>query len=80
MEMGNLIDSVPQLVEDAIAKGKSSEKIDLEFDHLEVHRCEISMGATGVHFIIHAEATAGIRLKKMKPGKRLRIKKRQREE
>ncbi len=80
LEMGNLIDSVPQLVEDAIAKGKSSEKIDLEFDHLEVHRCEISMGATGVHFIIHAEATAGIRLKKIKPGKRLRIKKRQREE
>lgn len=80
LEMGNLIDSVPQLVENAIAKGKSSEKIDLEFDHLEVHRCEISMGATGVHFIIHAEATAGIRLKKIKPGKRLRIKKRQREE
>lgn len=73
LDMGNLIDSVPQLVENAIATGKSSDKIDLEFDHLEIHGCEISMGPTGVHFIIHAEATAGIRLKKLKPGKRLRI-------
>jgi hypothetical protein len=79
LEMENLIDTVPLLVENAIAKGKSSDKIDLEFDHLEVHRCEISMGPTGIHFIIHAEATAGIRLKKIKPGKRLRIKKVQQE-
>ncbi|HLO37972.1 MAG TPA: DUF4403 family protein, partial [Lacibacter sp.] len=79
LEMKNLIDTVPLLVENAIAKGKSSDKIDLEFDHLEVHRCEISMGPTGIHFIIHAEATAGIRLKKLKPGKRLRIKKVQQE-
>lgn len=79
VDMGNLIDTVPQLVENAIARGKSSDKIDLEFDHLEIHRCEISMSATGVHFIIHAEATAGIRLKKIKPGKRLRIKKVQQE-
>lgn len=74
--MGHLIDSVPPLVENAIAIGKSSDKIDLEFDHLEIHGCEISMSPTGIHFIIHAEATAGIRLKKLKPGKRLRIRKR----
>ncbi len=73
--MGNLIDTVPQLVEAAIAKGKSSDKIDLQFDHLEVNHCEILMGAGGIHFMIHAEATAGIVLKKLKPGKRLRIKK-----
>lgn len=79
LDMGNLIDSVPQLVENAIAKGKSSDKIDLEFDHLEIHGCEISMGPTGVHFIIHAEATAGILLKKLKPGKRLRIRSRPQE-
>jgi hypothetical protein len=79
LEMKNLIDTVPQLVESAIAKGKSSDKIDLEFDHLEIHRCEILMGPRGVHFIIHAEATAGIRLKKLKPGKRLRIRKAQQE-
>ncbi|MEJ8818236.1 DUF4403 family protein [Lacibacter sp. H407] len=77
--MRALIDTVPQLVETAIAKGKSSDKIDLEFEHLAVHRCEISMGAEGIHFIIHAEATAGILLKKLKPGKRLRIKKAQKE-
>jgi Domain of unknown function (DUF4403) len=71
--MGHLIDSVPQLVENAIATGKSSDKIDLEFDHLEIHSCEIFMEPTGIHFVIHAEATAGIRLKKLKPGKRLRI-------
>jgi hypothetical protein len=75
--MRALIDTVPQLVETAIAKGKSSDKIDLEFEHLQVNRCEISMGAEGIHFVIHAEATAGIQLKKLKPGKRLRIKKAQ---
>lgn len=79
LEMRNLIDTVPQLVENAIAKGKSSDKIDLEFDHLEIHGCEILMGPRGIHFIIHAEATAGIRLKKLKPGKRLRIRKAQKE-
>jgi hypothetical protein len=75
MEMGALIDTVPQLVETAIAKGKASDKIDLEFDQLEVIQCDISMGPQGIHFVIHAEATAGIRLKKLKPGKRLRIRK-----
>ncbi|MBP6687845.1 MAG: DUF4403 family protein, partial [Lacibacter sp.] len=75
--MRALIDTVPKLVETAIAKGKSSDKIDLEFDHLEVKRCEISMGVKGIHFVIHAEATAGILLKKLKPGKQLRIKRKQ---
>lgn len=79
LEMGALIDTVPQLVETAIAKGKASDKIDLEFDHLEVIECEIQMGPQGIHFVIHAEATAGIRLKKLKPGKRLRIRKKTKE-
>ena len=79
VRMRALIDTVPQLVETAIAKGKSNDKIDLEFEHLAVHRCEISMGAEGIHFVIHAEATAGIVLKKLKPGKRLRIKKTKKE-
>lgn len=77
VKMRNLIDTVPQLVESAIAKGKSSDKFNLEFDHLAVNSCEISMGPRGIHFVIHAEATAGILLKKLKPGKRLRIKKAQ---
>lgn len=76
LKMDNLIDTIPKLVETAIARGKSSDKIDLQFNHLEVKQCEISMGAGGIHFIIHAEATAGILLKKLKPGKRLQIKKR----
>lgn len=77
VKMRNLIDTVPQLVESAIAKGKSSDKFDLEFDHLAVNSCEVSMGPQGIHFVIHARATAGILLKKLKPGKRLRIKKKQ---
>jgi hypothetical protein len=71
----SLIDTVPKLVENAIAKGKKGDKLELNFDELAVHDCEISIGAEGIHIIIHAEAKADVRLKKLKPGKKLHIRK-----
>lgn len=71
----SLIDTVPKLVENAIAKGKKGDKLELNFDELAVHDCEISVGAEGIHIILHAEAKADVRLKKLKPGKKLHVKK-----
>lgn len=73
--LGSLIDTVPKLVENAIAKGKKGDKLELNFDELAVHDCEISIGAEGIHIILHAEAKADVRLKKLKPGKKLHIRK-----
>lgn len=71
----SLIDTVPKLVENAIAKGKKGDKVELNFEELAVHDCEISIGAEGIHIILHAEAKADVRLKKLKPGKKLHIRK-----
>lgn len=71
----SLIDTVPKLVENAIAKGKKGDKLELNFDELAVHDCEISIGAEGIHIILHAEAKADVRLKKLKPGKKVHVRK-----
>ncbi|NCU04432.1 MAG: DUF4403 family protein [Chitinophagaceae bacterium] len=76
VELHSLIDTLPRLVENAIAKGNKSDKLELNFEELAIHHCEISTGAEGVHIIIHAEAKAAVRLKKLKPGKKLHIRKR----
>lgn len=73
--ISSLIDTIPKLVENAIAKGKKGDKLELNFDELAVHDCEISIGAEGIHLIIHAEAKADVRLKKLKPGKKVHIRK-----
>lgn len=75
LKMSALINSIPELVEQAIATGKSKDQVELYFDELTINHCHISMGALGVHFIIHAEATAGIHIKKINPGKRMNVEK-----
>ncbi|HNP21112.1 MAG TPA: DUF4403 family protein [Panacibacter sp.] len=71
--LDTLIQRVPDLVENAIAKGKTGNAIDLTLDNLVINDCKISMGAERVHFRIHAGAQAGIALKKINAGGRLTI-------
>jgi hypothetical protein len=77
LDLNRQIMSVPALVEKAIAKGKSGQAIDLYMDSLVIKACAIEMGARKIHFNIHAGVGAGIALKKINTGKKLRIKPKQ---
>lgn len=74
LNLDTLIVKVPQLAENAISKGRTGNTIDLRFDSLVIKNCEILMGMKRVHFKIHASAAAGIEIKNINAGKRLKIK------
>lgn len=74
LKLDSLIKIVPPLVERAIAKGKTGKVIDINFDHLHVHGCEMIMDSKHIHFKIHAVAEADLQLKELKAGKKLKIK------
>jgi hypothetical protein len=74
LQLDTLIASVPRLVENAIAKGKTGQAIDLTIEDLDIKHCDISMGAKSIHFKIHAGIAAGIVLKHINAGKKLKIK------
>lgn len=73
MGMHSFIMMVPGIVEQAIAKGKPGESIDVGMHDLKVLSCDISMGAKRIHFKVHTSFAADIRLKNLKAKKRLRL-------
>jgi hypothetical protein len=71
--MGNLIGKVPEIIEKAIAKGKTGRAIDADIDEFKVHNCQILMGAQRMHIKVHASFIGAIRLKHLNPGKEIQI-------
>ena len=74
LNLDSFILSVPPLVEAAIAKGKAGKSVAVHVDHLFVKDCEIIVAKEQIYFKIHAGAVAGVEVKKIKTGRKLRIK------
>lgn len=71
--MGALIGKVPEIIEKAIAKGKTGKAIDAKLEEFKVHNCQILMGAQRMHIKVHASFAGAIRLKHLNPGKEIQI-------
>lgn len=68
-----LIGRLPVIINHAIAKEKTGRTIDIMVGKLAIKQCDIFMGKEKIHFIINAGTASTIKLKKLKPGKLLRI-------
>jgi hypothetical protein len=80
MQFDTLIQKLPTVITHAVAKAKAGKTIDLSVDSLNVHDCQIRMGKNNVYLLVNATARTGLRLKRIKPGKALRIIKEERHE
>jgi hypothetical protein len=74
MGMGNLIDKVPLIIENAIARGKTGKTIDVHVDSLKVHSCDIRLAADMMHLMVHTSFESSIDLKHLNAKKKVLIK------
>jgi hypothetical protein len=74
MGMGSLIDKVPLIIENAIAKGKTGKTIDVHVDSLKVYSCDIRLAADMMHLQVHAGFESAIDLKHLRAKKKVFIK------
>jgi len=72
--LDTLIRKIPMIATNAIAKGKSGRTIELAMKDVDVNKCDIRMGKHKIHFLVDTETGAALRLKRINPGKPLRIK------
>lgn len=73
LNLDTLIDKVPATITRAIAKEKAGEVIDLGLDTLRITRCNIMLDREKIHLLLNIRTNARLRLKKIKPGKTIRI-------
>ncbi len=73
VKLDTLIGKVPGIISNAIAKGKTGKVIDLRVDSLRVERCDILLDSKKVHLLLKVDAMADLRLKRIKPGKAVRV-------
>jgi hypothetical protein len=72
--LDTLIRKIPTIATDAIGKGKRGKTLQLTMKDVKVNKCVIRMGKSKIHFLIDTETEAALRLKRINPGKPLRIK------
>ena len=73
LNLNSLINKIPDLVHDAISKGKAGKTISLTLNELTIKSCDIQMGAEKIHIVAHVLTEADLRLKRIKTGKRIDI-------
>ena len=73
LNLDSLINRVPELVHNAIAKGKAGKTISLTLNGLTIKSCDIQLGAEKIHLVAHVLTEADIHLKRIKTGKRIDI-------
>jgi hypothetical protein len=71
--LDTLIRKIPMIATHAISNGKSGRTIELSMNDVKVNKCDIRMGKQKIHFLIDTKTEVALRLKKIKPGKPLRI-------
>ena len=71
--LDTLIRKIPTIATTAIAKGKSGKSLRLTMKDVKVNKCVIRMGKRKIHFLIDTETRAALWLKRINPGKPLRI-------
>ena len=72
--LDTLIRKVPMIATNAIAKGNSGQIIQLHMKDVKVDKCDIRMDKEKIHFLIDTKTEATLRLKRINPGKPLRLK------
>lgn len=73
VNLDTLIQKVPNIIHNAIAKGNTGKVIDMNVENLEIKKCEIFMGKKRIHFKINVGVEAGLKLKKLNAGKAIAI-------
>jgi len=73
VQIGTLIQKLPGVITRAVARAKAGKTIDFNVDSLRIHDCQIRMGKNNVYLLVNATASTGLRIKRIKPGKSLRI-------
>ncbi len=73
VQVGTLIQNLPGVITRAVAREKAGKTIDFNVDSLRIHDCQIRMGKNNVYLLVNATASTGLRIKRIKPGKSLRI-------
>jgi hypothetical protein len=64
---------LPNIIKQAISKGKTGKTIDIEMDQFTVESCKVLLGAKRIQLGVHANFIGAIRLKKLNAGKAIRI-------
>jgi hypothetical protein len=68
------ITQIPQLIEQAIAKGRTGKTIDVKLDKFTIHSCRVLIGALRIQLNVRTSFEGAITLKKLNAGKAIRIK------
>jgi len=74
LEADTLIRKNPDIIENAIASGRTGKTIEVKIDALKIHSCDIRMDARRIHFIINTTFASNLTLKRLNPGKEIMIK------
>jgi len=64
---------IPNLIKQAISKGKTGKTIEVQMDRFNVQSCKVLIGAKRMQLGVHANFVGAIRLKKLNAGKAIRI-------
>ncbi|PWW83127.1 hypothetical protein CR164_00790 [Prosthecochloris marina] len=73
VNLGSVIERVPELVHQAVSKEKAGKTISLTLDGLTIKNCDIALGAEKIHIVANVLTEANIHLKRIKTGKRITI-------
>jgi hypothetical protein len=75
LQIGDFVTRLPSIITKAVSTAKAGKTIDLDIDSLAIRKCEIRMGKDNVYLLVNAISRNSLRLKRIKPGKAIRIRK-----
>jgi hypothetical protein len=75
VHIGSFVDRLPTIITRAVSKAKAGRTIDLTIDSLAIRKCDIRVGRHNVYLLVNATAKNALRIKRIKSGKVIRIRK-----
>ena len=75
VQIGSFVDRLPTIITRAVSKAKAGRTIDLTIDSLTIRKCDIRVGRNNVYLLVNATAKNALRIKRIKSGKLIRIRK-----
>ncbi|NTU91862.1 MAG: DUF4403 family protein [Chlorobiaceae bacterium] len=75
LQIGTFVTGLPGTITKAVAKAKVGRTIDLSIDSLAIRKYEIRMGRDNIFLLVNATAKSALRIKQIKSGKVIRIRK-----
>ena len=71
--LDSLITKIPDLIGNALAKGKTGQTIDVTLNDFIIHSCIIKQDSRYLFFFVHTTFQSALRIKKINTGKRIKI-------